>query len=177
MTINPVFNIMQWFGDNKEEMAPPVGNKMVYNDEDWIVMAVAGPNARNDYHFHERGPEWFMQVKGNMILKIMQEDGPVDIKIREGEMFMMPRSTIHSPQRPEGTWGIVLEAHAKGTERDWLYYYCDNCNNKLGQFEFKLKNIVTELPPIMAQFWDGDMKTCDKCGHVQEKPNPPKPYE
>lgn len=52
-------------------------------------MAVGGPNSRKDYHFHERGPEFFYMVKGDMILKIITENGPVDISIREGEIFLM----------------------------------------------------------------------------------------
>ena len=78
MPINPVLNLKRWFQENQDLLKPPVNNKLVYEDPDWIIMAVGGPNARKDYHYHHRGPEFFYMVKGDMILKIMEEDGPVE---------------------------------------------------------------------------------------------------
>lgn len=42
MPVNPVFNLKGWFDENKDTLKPPVGNKLIYEDEDWIVMAVGG---------------------------------------------------------------------------------------------------------------------------------------
>ena len=154
MPVNPVFNLTQWFKDNEQMLKPPVGNKLVYEDADWIVMAVGGPNSRKDYHFHYRGPEFFFQVKGDMLLKMKRENesGDLvddDVVIKEGEVFLLPRETIHSPQRPPGSWGLVLEAKALRGEKDHLRWYCENCSNNLADFKFDLNNIETELPPLM----------------------------
>ncbi|KKN06616.1 hypothetical protein LCGC14_1075470, partial [marine sediment metagenome] len=89
--------------------------------------------------------EFFYQVEGDMMLKIKREDesGNLyndDVIIKEGEIFLMPREVIHSPQRPAGSWGVVLEAKALHGEKDHLRWYCENesCGNKLADFEFDL---------------------------------------
>ncbi len=174
MILNPVYNLKEWIEANKDDLKPPVGNKLVYEDPDWIVMMVGGPNARKDYHYHHRGPEFFYQIKGDITLKIMEKDGPKDVVIREGEIFLMPRETIHSPQRPPNTVGLVLEAKAKHGEKDWLKWYCEECNSLLHEVQFDLKNIVTELPPIFEKFYSSEeLRTCKKCGVVMEPPKPP----
>ena len=50
-------------------LAPPVCNAMVYGQGDWLVMAVGGPNAREDFHINE-GEEFFYQLKGDMVLEV-----------------------------------------------------------------------------------------------------------
>ncbi|OLS16378.1 MAG: 3-hydroxyanthranilate 3,4-dioxygenase [Candidatus Heimdallarchaeota archaeon LC_3] len=152
-------------------LKPPVGNKLVYEDPEIIVMMVGGPNARKDFHFHERGPEFFVQIEGDIVLKVMEESGKKDVVIKEGEMFLMPGGTIHSPQRPPNTVGLVIELKAKQGELDYLHYYCEKCNNMLHRISFELNNIVTELPPIMDKFFASeDYKTCKQCNTVMEKP-------
>ena len=53
------FNLRQWVEDNRDQLKPPVGNKKLYEDQDFMIFVVGGPNARKDYHidpgdhFHE----------------------------------------------------------------------------------------------------------------------------
>lgn len=177
MPVNPVLNLRGWFEDHKDMLKPPVGNKLIYEDKDWVVMGVGGPNSRSDYHFHHRGPEFFFMVKGDMMLKMKKEENGKlvddDIVIKEGEVFMMPRETIHSPQRPAGSFGLVLEPKALHGEKDYLRWYCDKCSHLLANYEFLLKNIVTELPPLMKKFFDTkELRTCKECGTYMEDPKP-----
>lgn len=171
MSLNPVFNIKEWIENNRDMLKPPVGNKLIYEDPELIVMMVGGPNARKDFHFHERGPEFFVQIEGDIVLKVMEESGKKDLIIKEGDMFLMPGGTIHSPQRPPNTIGLVVELKGKHGEMDYLHYYCEKCNNMLHRTSFELKNIVTELPPIMDKYFASkDYRTCKKCSTVMEKP-------
>ena len=52
-------------------------------------MVVGGPNTRKDYHIDE-GEEFFYQLEGSMILRIIENGKPKDINIDEGEIFLLP---------------------------------------------------------------------------------------
>src|SRR5439155_6922860 len=77
-------------------------------DGDYLVMVVGGPNQRADYHINP-GPELFFQVEGDIVLKVMEDGKPRDVPIRQGELFLLPAGVPHSPQRPAGTVGLVVE--------------------------------------------------------------------
>ena len=164
-------NFKQWIDDNRQLLKPPVGNKLVYDDhEDFIIMVVGGPNARKDFHYNE-GEEFFHQLEGDMILRVMDDGKVVDIPIREGEIFLLPPKVPHSPQRPANTVGLVVEKKRKGEELDGFQWYCENCGNKLYEEYFHLKDIVSQLPPIMEKFYSSvELRTCKECGAVMEPP-------
>ena len=58
-------NFKKWIDDHRDLLKPPVGNKAVWKDTEFIVMVVGGPNARKDYHFNE-GEEFFYQLEGDI---------------------------------------------------------------------------------------------------------------
>ena len=95
MPILPPINFKEWIEDNRELLKPPVGNKCVYEDAEFIVMVVGGPNSRKDYHY-DLGEEFFYQIEGDMLLKIKDGDEFKDISIKEGEIFLLPPKTPHS---------------------------------------------------------------------------------
>ena len=51
-------NFKDWIEENRHLLKPPVGNKVVWKNGDYIVMVVGGPNSRKDYHYNET-PELF----------------------------------------------------------------------------------------------------------------------
>ncbi len=171
MAIAKPFNLQKWVDDNRHLLKPPVGNKQVYlENEDFIVMVVGGPNGRKDYHF-EDGEELFYQIEGDITLKIINKDGtPEDIVIREGEMFLLPPRIPHSPQRPAGTIGLVIERYRKESEDDKLIWFCENCNHQLHEAKFAMTDIVNELPPIMNNFMESEeLRSCEKCHAVMKR--------
>ena len=93
---------------NRDLLKPPVCNKVVYEDTEFIIMVVGGPNIRKDYHVDE-GEEFFYQLEGNMTLRIMENNKPRDININEGEIFLLPPKIPHSPQRFKNTVGLVID--------------------------------------------------------------------
>jgi 3-hydroxyanthranilate 3,4-dioxygenase len=168
------FNLQGWIDDHRHLLKPPVGNRQVFLDNaDFIVMIVGGPNGRKDYHYEE-GEELFYQIEGDIQLKIIDADGqPQTIDIREGEMFLLPPRVPHSPQRPAGTVGLVLERYRKAGEIDKLLWFCESCNHPLHETIFPMKDIVKELPVAMNNFFASEtLRTCQKCGAVMQPPTP-----
>ena len=167
----PPINFKQWIEDNRKLLKPPVGNKCVYEDAEFIIMVVGGPNARKDYHFEE-GEEFFYQIEGDITLKVIDNGEPKDIPIREGEIFLLPPRTPHSPQRPAITVGLVVERKRLEEEMDAFMWFCESCDTKLYEEFFPLTNIVDDLPPILNRYWENEEhRTCDECAAVMEKPN------
>ena len=169
MTIRRPFNLQQWIDEHRHELKPPVGNRNLYHDAgDYIVMIVAGPNARKDYHFNET-EELFYQLEGDINVRIQEDGKAVDIPIKAGEMFLLPGNTPHSPSRSEGSIGLVIECKRTATEKDGLLWFCENCNNKLHETYFPLDNIEKDFLPRFKEFYTSvDLRTCKKCGQVME---------
>jgi len=162
-------NFKKWINDNRELLKPPVCNKVVWEDSDFIIMVVGGPNSRKDYHV-DIEEEFFYQVEGDMLLKIMEDGKPKDIHIKEGEIFLLPANIPHSPQRFKNTIGLVVEKTRKPSELDGFQWYCDNCFSLLYEKYTQVSNIVTQLPIIFDEFWgDKKYRTCKNCNHYLEK--------
>lgn len=169
MGIKRPFNLQKWIEDNRDLLKPPVGNKNLYADAgDYIVMIVGGPNARKDYHYNET-EELFYQLEGEILVKIQEDGKAVDVPIKAGDMYLHPAKVPHSPIRPEGSVGLVIERKREKNHTDGLQWYCDNCNNMLHDTYFHLTNIEKDFLPRFKEFYTSeDKRTCSNCGHVME---------
>lgn len=156
-------NFMAWINENRHLLKPPVGNKVIWEDRDVIVMVVGGPNSRTDFHVNG-GEEFFYQVEGDITLKVFDEGEHQSLAIKEGEIFLLPAGVPHSPRRPANTIGLVIEQKRQPGEEDGFIWFCENCGEKLYQEHFQLTNIATQFPPIFARFYAGENTTCKKCG-------------
>lgn len=169
MQVMPPFNLRDWIAANRDALKPPVCNRELYVGSEFIVMVVGGPNARKDYHY-DVGPELFHQLEGDMLLKTMQDGEPVDITIREGDIFLLPPGVPHSPQRFANTVGLVVERQRKPDELDGFMWYCERCNHKLYERYLQVGDIVADLPPIFDAFWSNSAaRTCERCGNVLDR--------
>lgn len=167
--MNSPINFQKWIDTNRHLLKPPVGNKVIWKDGEFICMVVGGPNRRTDYH-HDEGPEFFYQIEGDMVLKVMEEDGPRDIHIREGDIYLLPPRVPHSPQRFENTVGLVIERNRLEGELDGLLWFCEQCNNLLYSEYFQLTDVETQFPPVFERFnSQKSHRVCNHCGHT----NPP----
>lgn len=164
------FNLKLWIDEHRHLLKPPVGNALVWQDTEFVVMIVGGPNRRNDYHI-DPGEEFFFQLEGDMVLRVMEEGGPRDIPIREGEVLLLPGGVPHSPQRFADTVGMVVERHRRADERDHLRWYCDGCGQVLHDESFHATDLGTQLKPIIEAFYDDEARrTCRACGTVMRVP-------
>jgi len=160
-------NFKQWIENNRHLLKPPVGNKQIWEQvDDFIVMVVGGPNARTDYHYNE-SEEFFYMLEGNMVLKVVDEGKPVDIPIKEGEIFLLPAKVPHSPQREANSVGLVIEKVRQPGMTDGLQWYCPNCDHKVYEEYFFMENIMEQMQPVFEKFYSSvELRTCSNCGTV-----------
>ena len=164
------FNFNNWLSENRHKLVPPVGNKNLTPDsDDYIVMVVAGPNARKDYHYNET-EEFFYQLEGEITVRLQEKNGPVDHILKAGDMLLVPAKTPHSPIMKEGSIGLVIERKREGRGfRDGLLWYCDSCNFLLHEVYFDLKNIETDFLSHFKNFYcSEEHRTCDNCGSIMK---------
>lgn len=156
-------NLKKWINESRHLLKPPVGNKCIWPQNDFIVMAVGGPNERTDFHVNT-GEEFFYQVEGNMILKIINPEGQMqDIHINEGDIYLLPANTPHSPQRPANSVGLVIEKKRAQAQLDGLQWYCEKCQNKLYEEFFQLINIETQFGAVFERYYSSEHTQCKKC--------------
>lgn len=160
------FNFRDWIDANRDALRPPVCNKQVFEDGEFIIMVVGGPNSRDDYHWDE-GEEFFYQLEGDMLLQTMQDGERVDIPIREGEILLLPARVPHSPQRYADTVGLVIERKRRPDELDGFMWYCNECDTKLHEEFLHVSDIVAQLPPVFERYYGSEEnRTCPNCGAV-----------
>ena len=170
MNIQRPFNIKKWIDENRHLLKPPVGNQQIWMDAEFIVMVVGGPNSRKDYHFQD-GEEFFYQLEGDVIVKLQENGKAVEVPIKEGDIFLLPPKTPHSPIRGANTVGLVIERKRRNGEKDGLLWFCENCNHLLYEEYFELTNIMTQFQGVFEKFYGSlDLLSCKKCGSVMEPP-------
>ena len=164
------FDFRRWIDEHRHLLKPPVGNKRVFRNTEFIVMVVGGPNARKDYHV-DPAEELFYQLEGEMLLRTVQDGRRVEVPIREGEMLLLPPRVPHSPQRFAGTVGLVIERERRAGELDGFQWYCERCDALLHEEYVQLTDIETQLPPIFERFFGQlERRTCRRCGALMERP-------
>ena len=170
MSLRAPFNFRAWIDEHRHLLKPPVGNKLVYRDSEFIIMVVGGPNSRSDFHV-DPGEEFFYQLEGDMTLRTVQAGQLVDVPIREGDIFLLPPLLPHSPQRLANTVGLVIERQRRPGERDGLQWYCESCNGLLYEEYFELSNIETQFPAVFDRYFGNlQHRTCRQCGTVAPLP-------
>jgi 3-hydroxyanthranilate 3,4-dioxygenase len=160
------FDFRGWIAEHRDLLKPPVGNCQIWEDGQLIAMVIGGPNQRTDYH-DDSAEEFFYQLEGDMVLRVMEEAGkpPRDIAIRAGEIFLLPGHVRHSPQRPAGSIGLVIEAPRAPGAVDGFEWYCLRCHALVYRTEVVLKSIVKDLPPLFDRFYaEEKLRVCRSCG-------------
>ncbi|KAI0047876.1 3-hydroxyanthranilic acid dioxygenase [Auriscalpium vulgare] len=172
MPLAPPLDLPRWLSDNAHLLRPPVNNFCLYSGKDYVVMAVGGPNERNDYHVNET-EEWFYQYKGAMLLRVVDDGEFRDIEIKEGEMFLLPGNTPHNPVRFANTVGIVVERVRPDAATDRLRWYCRSGAHTaptiIREEAFHVTDLGTQLKPLIQKWQtDADSRRCGQCGAVAE---------
>jgi len=160
------FNFQRWIDEHAHLLKPPVGNQQVWQDADFIVTVVGGPNERTDFH-DDPLEEFFWQFKGNAFLEIWDEGRFERVDLKEGDVYLLPPHVRHSPQRPEPkSRCLVIERQRAQGLRDGFEWYCANCGSLVHRIEVQLASIVDDLPKAYARFYDAPeaARRCAACG-------------
>jgi len=171
MTAFSSTDLRRWIEENRHLYEPPLKtNRVLAHDRDFIVMVLAGPNLRLDFHV-EPGEELFYQIHGDIEVHLKPEDGPRPVvQVREGEMFLCPGGVPHSPRRGEGTWGLVVERKRKAHEDDAFVWFCERCDAKVLAHTVRQGDVAAHVAKIYATFnADAAARTCKSCGYVFPK--------
>jgi 3-hydroxyanthranilate 3,4-dioxygenase len=171
------FDLWKWVEANRHAFEPPVGNKVIWEDSQFTAMIIRGPNARRDFHV-DPSDEIFYMLKGDMTLEVLLDGRRQTRVIREGELLLVPALTPHSPHRPAGTWGLVIEVKRKPDETESLLWLCERCDAPLHEVTMHVRDIEKELKAAIEGFDTSlRLRTCRRCGHVQPEkaplPTPP----
>lgn len=142
-TMQSPLNLEAWIRQNGAMLKPPIGNRQLFSDQ-WqnlLVMLVGGPNERPDFH-DDPGEELFYQIKGDLTLRLIDPTTRKrsEVVVREGELFLLPAHVRHSPQRPDGCIGLVVERYRQPGEVDALEWYSAD-----GQLEFRGEFLVANI--------------------------------
>jgi 3-hydroxyanthranilate 3,4-dioxygenase len=168
MSIAKPFNLNKWIEENKHLLKPPVANKNLYiESDDYIVMIVAGPNTRKDYHYNET-EELFYQLQGTITVYIQENGEKKAMVLQQGDMYLHPAKVPHSPSRTKDSIGLVIERKRHNLDvKDGLQWYCDACNHLLHEVYFSLHNIEKDFQAHFKDFYTStEKRTCKKCGTI-----------
>jgi len=159
------FNLQRWIDEHRQLLKPPVGNAQIWQNTEFMVTIVGGPNVRTDYH-DDPAEEFFYQLKGDIVLRIQENGEKRDLPLREGDVLLLPPHVRHSPQRPADSVGLVIERVRRKGEIDAFEWYCQKCNTLVHRREVQLESLVDDLPPVFDEYYgDSALRVCPSCGH------------
>lgn len=166
------FKFQEWIEEHRHLLQPPVGAKQVFDDsDDYVIIVVGGPNDRPDFHINQT-EEFFFQLEGDMVLKVRQNEEIRDIPIRQGDVMLLPANTIHSPRRPAGTVGLVVERKRDDHHVDQVLWFCEHCGSELHRESMHVTDLAGQLKPLIENFYESEeQRTCGECGVTMEVPS------
>ncbi len=164
------FNLANWINQHRDELKPPVGNRRLFRDSEFIIMVVGGPNSRKDFHL-DPAEEFFYQLEGTMTLRTVERGRIIEHRIGPGDILLLPPNVPHCPVRPANTVGLVVERERRPGEVDGLQWYCERCESLLYVESFELADIETQFQGVFTRFYGNvQHRTCRACGSVMEPP-------
>ena len=171
--LQPPFSQKEWIERHLPQALGAIGNKEVFKGSDFIYQIIKGPNARNDFHL-DPFDEIFYQIQGDIAVHVIEDGRERKVPVKEGEVFLLPKGVYHSPRRPAGTIGLVLERPRQPHELDAIAWFCPACAHKLHEVEFWCDDIEQVLGRVVKEFnADLALRTCKKCGTVLPDPTRP----
>jgi 3-hydroxyanthranilate 3,4-dioxygenase len=171
------FGLQSWINEHMPQALGAIGNKEVFKGSDFIFQIIKGPNARNDFHI-DPWDEIFYQLYGHIFVHVIEDGREKRIRVGEREVFLLPKNMYHSPRRPPGSVGLVIERPRQSHELDGVAWFCPACSNKLHQVDFWCDDIEKGLRDVIEAFnSDEALRTCKACGTVLPDPTRTRPWD
>ncbi len=64
----------------------------------------------------------------------------------------------------------MIERRRRDDELDSFLWVCDRCGHQLYKESLHVSDLVTQLPPVFARYWENPQHTtCRACGHVHQR--------
>ena len=164
MTVPPVIELRRSGSRSNEHLLkPPVNNKQMWEPTgDFIVQVVGGPNQRTDFHV-DPYEEWFYQIKGDMHVNLMTDEGARTDRHPRGRDVAAARATSRtrrSGPRPAPSGMVIERVREEGT-LEKFQWYCAECASLVHEVELQVRDIVADLPPVFEAFYgDEEARTC-----------------
>lgn len=160
-------NLMQFIEENRDQLKPPVNNKVIWKDAELMVMLLGGPNKRRDFHV-DPSEEVFYQIQGSCYVEVINAEGKREVvEVKEGEMFLLPANVPHSPHRVENTIGLVIERNRAEGELEDFVWFCDECDHEMHRATIQLTNIEKQVKEAIASFnGNEELRKCNNCGYM-----------
>ncbi|KAH8072282.1 3-hydroxyanthranilate 3,4-dioxygenase [Aureococcus anophagefferens] len=172
-------NLQAWLDEHGPTLQPPVANKLLFGGD---LKVVGGPNARRDYHL-QTGEEFFLQLSGELCLKIVERGRFKDVRVGAGQTFLrvppasqrskgkqtvfprrLPGHVPHSPQRSARSLGLVFERSHAPEEMDGMLWFdeaadlSDGAPADLGAVAyeeyFHCVDLGAQLAPVIGRYGD-----------------------
>jgi 3-hydroxyanthranilate 3,4-dioxygenase len=158
------FNLQKWIREHADELRPPTGAARIWDESDFWVNVLGGPNERTDFH-DDPLEEFFYQIKGGITLRVIDDGRFHDVPINEGDVLLLPPHVRHSPQRPANTLGLVIERKRPQGMKDGVEWYCEQCRHLVFRREAQVTDLARDLKAIFDEYYaDASKRICPDCG-------------
>lgn len=113
METNSKVNLKHKFSLFEEQWSPKIVGEL--NGQ---FVKLAKVEGSFDWHAHEEEDELFLVVKGTLTIKMREGD----VRLDEGEFFIVPRGVEHKPVAEQEAWILLFEprdtAHTGNVENE-----------------------------------------------------------
>ena len=167
--LEPV-HLMRWIEENHGAFAPPVANKEVFPESEFIYQIVRGPNARNDFHI-DPGDEIFYQLAGDITVRCREATGRSATSGARGRGHARARRHAALPDPSGRHLGAGHRAQAPGRRAGRAGLVLRALRRQLHEERFACADIERELKVIIERFnANAALRTCKPCGAVLPVP-------
>lgn len=133
------------------------------------VLLVEGRGPRRDYHVNAVD-ELFYQVAGDISVIVREAGRDREIAVRAGELWLAPAGVPHSPQRPPGTLGLVVERSRPPGSSEAFRWFCHACGAVVHEIGGGRVDPLVLRAGIAAFNGSVEARTCRACGTVAPGP-------